>query len=47
MLEHIYLCLTLLLIFTLETSGKITKLGETGPEHWLKYQVRAHSSGGN
>lgn len=43
--ENICLCLTLLLIFTLETSGKIAKLGETGSEHWLKYQVCAHSSG--
>jgi len=46
LLEHSSVSLTLLLISTSETSGKIKKLGETGPEHWLEYQVCAHSSGG-
>lgn len=40
-LERLSVSLTLILISTLETSGKIKKLGETGPEHWLEYQVCA------
>lgn len=27
------------LLYVSETSGKTKKLGETGPEHWLEYQV--------
>lgn len=46
LLERLSVCLTLLLVSIVETSGKIKKLGETGPEHWLEYQVCAHSSGG-
>lgn len=41
LLEHLSVSLILVLISTLEASGKIEKLGETGPEHWLEYQVCA------
>lgn len=41
-----HLSQTFLLLYTLETSGKIKKLGETGPEYWLEHQVCAHSIGG-
>lgn len=44
--EHLSVSLTFPLISALETSGEIKKLGETGPEHWLEYQVCAHTSGG-
>lgn len=34
------------MLYALETSGKTKKLGETGPEHWLEYQVCAQCTGG-
>lgn len=44
LLEHLSVSRTLLLISASETSGKIEKLGESGPEHRLEHQVCAHSS---